>query len=187
MPFDAASGFVSQDTLSRLLERRGIKPVEWSTLAEHKEAQLQRFGPTFWFRHQKLLGFALIASVGCMALSAGAANAAMPPSSPLALWISMGWLTLLAALILSGVFRARGGSHWEERCLPVDRLDAAGVPERIAGVARSLQCEAPGSSLILGELIRESVVLDPYLLLVQGEEQICLGVWDDSGIIASTL
>jgi hypothetical protein len=39
--------------------------------------------------------------------------------------------------------------------------------------------------VILGELIRESIVLDPYLLLVRGQERICLGVWDDRGIIAS--
>ena len=99
----------------------------------------------------------------------------------------MGWLTMLAGLILGGVFRARGGSHWEERCLPVDRLEASGVPGQIAAVARSLHRESPGSTLVLGELIRESVVLDPYLLLVQGDEHVCLGVWDDDGLIASAL
>jgi hypothetical protein len=39
--------------------------------------------------------------------------------------------------------------------------------------------------VILGELVRESVTIDPYLLLVRGEERVCIGVWDDTGIIAS--
>jgi hypothetical protein len=37
----------------------------------------------------------------------------------------------------------------------------------------------------MGELMQESAILDPYLLLVLGEERVCLGVWDDAGIIAS--
>jgi hypothetical protein len=59
------------------------------------------------------------------------------------------------------------------------------VPVPIAAMARSISREIPGSTVILGELIRESIVLDPYLLLVRGQERICLGVWDDRGIIAS--
>ena len=40
-------------------------------------------------------------------------------------------------------------------------------------------------TVILGELVRESVVLDPYLLVVLGEERVCIGVWDGPRIIAS--
>lgn len=185
MPLDALSATVGRHQLAAVLDRHAIKPVDWTTLEAHKQAQLRRFGPTFWYRHQPLLGMALLASVGGMALTAGAANAIMQPPSPVAMWISMGWLCLMAILIVSGVFTARAGSTWEERWLQVDRLEASGVPEPIAAVARSLQRELPGSTLILGELIRGSVVLDPYLLLEQGEDSICLGVWDDDGMIAS--
>jgi hypothetical protein len=184
MPLDALSGSVRIESLAELLQERDIRPVDWITLNAHKQSQLQRFGPSFWYKHQSSLGFALIGSVGLMAVTAGAAHTILLPSSPVAMWIATAWICLMAALIMSGTIRARAGSHWEERWLPVDLLDDLGVPQPIAALARSLQREIPGSTLILGELIRESVVLDPYLLLVRGEERVCLGVWDDAGIIA---
>jgi hypothetical protein len=47
-------------------------------------------------------------------------------------------------------------------------LETAGVPEPIAAMARSIHRQVPGSTVILGELVQESIVLDPYLLLVRG-------------------
>jgi hypothetical protein len=185
MPLDALSGTVGAEPLAVLLEQRDIKPVDWNTLAAYKQAQLRKFGPTFWYRHQTLLGLTLIGSIGFMALTAGAANSIMQTSSLVPSWISMGWMCLVATLIVSGVFRASAGSHWEERWLPIDLLESSGVPEPIAATARSLHREVSGLTVILGELVRESVIIDPYLLLVRGEERVCIGVWDDTGIIAS--
>jgi hypothetical protein len=184
MPLDALSGTVGAESLAISVEQRHIKPVDWNTLAAHKQAQLQKFGPSFWYKHQRSLEFTLIGSIGFLALTAGAANSLMQPSSPVSIWISMAWMCLVA-LIVSGVSRVRAGSHWEERRLPIDMLETSGVPQPIAAMARSMHREMPGSRVILGELIRESVVLDPYLLLVQGEERVCLGLWDYTGIIAS--
>jgi hypothetical protein len=185
MPLDALSGTLTANPLAVLLERRGIEPVNWNTLDAHKQTQCRRFGPTFWYRHRQLLGLALIGSIGLMAFTAGAANALMPPPSPIPLWISMAWMCVVAALTVSGVVRVRAGSHWEERWLPVDLLESSGVPEPIAAMARAMHCELPGSTFILGELVQEAPVLDPYLLLVWNEERVCLGIWDDTGIIAS--
>jgi hypothetical protein len=184
MPLDALSGTIGADSLMISFEQRDIKPVDWNTLAAHKQAQLQRFGPTFWYQHRRSLEFTLVGSIGFMALTAGAGNSLIPPSSPISLWISLAWVCLVA-LIVSGVLRVRAGSHWEERRLPIDRLETSGVPGPIAAVARSMHREMPGSRVILGELVRESVVLDPYLLLVRGDERVCLGLWDNTGIIAS--
>ena len=60
-----------------------------------------------------------------------------------------------------------------------------GVPSRIALLARELWREAPGSILVLGELLQQEVVLDPYLLLERDEERVCLGIWDGRRIIAA--
>jgi hypothetical protein len=38
---------------------------------------------------------------------------------------------------------------------------------------------------VLGELPREEVVLDPYLLLEHDRQSICLGIWDGRRIIAA--
>ena len=51
-------------------------------------------------------------------------------------------------------------------------------------MARALQKQVPGSALILGELVQERAVLDPYLLLVRGGERVCLGIWDGNTIVA---
>jgi hypothetical protein len=185
MPLDLFSELVDTGSLAARLEQRGIKPVDWITLNAHKRSQLRNFGPTFWYRHRRWLGATLIGSIGVMALTAGAANAMMQPASPVPLWISLAWMCLIAILTVSGVFGAHAGSHWEERWLPIDLLEAAGVPQPIAAMARTVCREVPGSTVILGELVRESVVLDPYLLLVRGEERVWLAVWDDAGIIAS--
>src|SRR5689334_19329946 len=118
MPLDAVSEVIGTESLVECLERREISPVDWNVLEAHKQTQLRRFGPSFWYRHQRLLGFALIASIGAMAFTAGLANPAVQPTSPVPVWISMGWMCLVAVMIMSGVFRARAGSHWEERWLP---------------------------------------------------------------------
>ena len=93
-------------------------------------------------------------------------------------------MCVIGLLIGAGVFRVRAGSHWEERWVPVDWLRDLGVPEPIALLARELYRRVPGSALILGELKQEYVVLDPYLLLDCDGTQVCLGIWDDGGIVA---
>jgi hypothetical protein len=93
-------------------------------------------------------------------------------------------MCVIALLVVFGVFRGRAGSHWEERWVAGAWLRGLGVPEPIAAIALSLHRETPGSSLILGELIEDEVVLDPYLLLERDGEIVCLGIWDEGCIIA---
>ena len=42
-------------------------------------------------------------------------------------------------------------------------------------------------SLILGELLQEQVVLDPYLLLRYRGERVCLGIWDGRRVVAAAM
>lgn len=90
----------------------------------------------------------------------------------------------IALLFGAAAFRVRAGSHWEERPVAVGWLDDLGVPEPIAEAARTACREVPGSALIMGELIREKVVLDPYLLLEYDGELVCLGIWEGGRIVA---
>jgi hypothetical protein len=64
-------------------------------------------------------------------------------------------------------------------------LETYGVPRSIAAQARLLLRELPGAMLILGELVQDTAVLDPYLLLTYRGERICLGIWDGDDLIAS--
>lgn len=183
MPFDALVAPVRQKSLCEILEDQGIRPVSLEALAAHKQAQVERFAPSFWYRHQALLPTALLGSVAGMAASGGLAQQ-LGHGSPWPSVLTLGWMCVIAMLIGAGVFRVRAGSHWEERWVPVSWLDDLGVPEPIARLARSLYRETPGSALILGELIQEEVVLDPYLLLERDGEMVCLGVWEEGCVIA---
>ena len=184
MPFDALIAPARPKLLTDLLADLGITPVGQDVLEAHKRAQLDRFAPSFWYRHQPLLPAALLGSVGCMAATGGLAQRTLAGGSPVSGWLTLGWMCVIGLLIAAGVFRVRAGSHWEERWVPVGWLEDLAVPEPIALLARDLSRLVPGSSLILGELKQEYVVLDPYLMLDCDGVQVCLGIWDDNGIVA---
>ena len=182
MPFDALVAPRRPQSLASLLAARGVVPVSEHSLAQHKRAQLEKFQPSFWHQHQTWLPVGLLGSVGCMAASGGLANGIVPGSS-LPSVLTLGWMAVIGLLILFGVFRAHGGAFWEESWLPPGWISLRGVPEPIATLARQLQRELPGASLIIGELKQDEVVLDPYLLLEYDEEIVCLGIWDGDRII----
>ena len=184
MPFDALLAPARPRLLAEILDEYGTTPVPLQALAAHMRAQRERFAPSFWHQHQTWLPVGLIGSVFCMAMSGGVANGVLP-GSLLPSWLSLFWLGVMTLLIVFGVFRVSAGARWRERPVAVEFLAEIGVPMRIARLARDLHREAPGSAMILGELLQQQVVLDPYLLIVYGNERICLGIWDGRRIIAA--
>jgi hypothetical protein len=184
MPFDTLLAPAQPKLLAEILDDHYATPVPLEALAAHKQAQLERFAPSFWHQHQTWLPVGLIGSVFCMAMSGGIANGALP-GSLLPSWLSLFWLGVMTLLIVFGVFRVSAGARWQERTVAVEALIDIGVPTRIARLALELRREAPGSALILGELLQREVVLDPYLLIVYGNERVCLGIWDGRRIIAA--
>ena len=184
MPFDALVAPPQPQLLSDAVADCGVTPVSLEELARHKQSQLDRFAPSFWYRHQPVLPVALLGSVACMAVTGGVTQRMMLADSPVSGWLTLAWMGVIAMLIGAGVFRVRAGSHWEERWVPVEWLAGLGVPEPIAALARDLQRHVPGTAVILGELKQEHVVLDPYLLIERDGEQVCLGIWDGDEVIA---
>jgi len=187
MPFDALVAPVRPNSLVEVLEQTGITTVAWDALTTHKQTQLEKFAPSFWHQHQTLLPVGLLGSVGCMAASGGLAHGLMPPGALFPSFLTLLWLGVMTMLIVLGVFRAHGGSRWEERLVTGHWLEQIGVPQQIATIARTLHRALPGSTLILGELLREEVVLDPYLVLEHDGQMICLGIWDGRRIIAAAV
>jgi hypothetical protein len=182
MPFDAL--VATRSPLSEALERLGITPVSNALLAAHKQVQQEKYGPSFWYRHPGFLMVALMAAVTGMAVTSALSQglARLAPSLPC--YVSFAWLCLIALPIVTGLFRQRAGSHWEERRVPVTGLDGLGVPAPIAALARQVRTELPSATLIYGELVQEHVVLDPYLLVAHGTERVCLGIWEGKKVIA---
>jgi hypothetical protein len=151
MPFDAIVALPRQRAVFDALERQNLTPVSWEMLAEHKQAQQRKFGPSFWYRHQAAVSIALVIASPIVGAAIGALEGFTPHASALTIGSSFVWMCMVAP---------------------------------IAEVARSLQREVPGSRLILGELKRDEVVLDPYLLLDDGNERVCLGIWENGRVIA---
>ena len=185
MPFDALIAVERSRTLQDALDEAGISPVEWDTLLEHKQAQLKRFGPSFWYRYQAVLSVALIVASPAIGAGAAAIHGFSPAWNSLSIGFSFGWMCMVALITGTGIIRVRAGSHWRERIVPAGRLAEIGVPASVAQVARELAAELPRPTLILGELIREEAVLDPYLLLEYGDQCVCLGIWENDQIVAT--
>jgi hypothetical protein len=184
MPFDALVAVSPRRKISDALLRLDLTPVSWKMLAEHKIAQQRRYGPSFWYRHQSAVSIGLVIASPAVGALVGATQGFTPHSSALTIATSFIWMCMVALVTGTGLIRLRAGSHWEERLVPGSCLAGNSVPEPIARAARALQLEVPGSRLILGELKREEVVLDPYLLLEHGDESVCLGIWENGRIIA---
>ncbi len=204
MPFDALIAPPPPRTLDQALADHCLAPVGWARLAAHKQAQLGRFRPGFWQRHEAWLPIALVGSVGCMAASGGLTHGIGPleigalgigawgigawgigVAAALLAWSpTLIWLGSFALLIVFGVFRGRAGAEWQQRNVTMDELDRLGVPAQIAATARMLVRELPEAELVLGELVEDAVVLDPYLIVRCNGAAACLGIWDDQGMIA---
>jgi hypothetical protein len=183
MPFDALVAAPRPYRLSDALEDHGIKPVSRETLTAHKLAQLEKFVPSFWYRHQdRLLVAALIAFTGIEAIDGPGGLTSFPSSLPS--FASIGWVCGLFLLVAGLLGPLRAGSHWVERMVLRTELERLGVPAPIATMARKLHQDVPGSGLILGELMQDRAVLDPYLMLEYGHERMCLGIWEGRRIIA---
>jgi len=142
--------------VSEALARRNLTPVSWQDLTAHKQAQERKFGPSFWFRHQAAVSIALVLASPAVGAAVGALQGFTPHSSALTITSSFVWMCAVALITGTGLIKLRAGSHWEERLVPASFLAGNDVPERIARVARSLQRELPGATLILRTEARRS-------------------------------
>jgi len=184
MPFDALVAVTRQRALSDTLEDHGLTPVPWEALAEHKVAQQRRYGPSFWYRNQTVLSILLVVASPMAGAVAGASGGFSAHSGVLAITGSFVWMCMVALITGTGLIKLRAGSHWEERQVPIGFLADADVPAPIARVVRVLHNELPRARLVLGELKREETVLDPYILIEQDGECVCLGIWDNGRMVA---
>ena len=150
----------------------------------HKAQQQRRFGPSFWYRHQAAVSILLVVASPVAGAVAGMSSGFTAHSGVLAITGSFVWMCMVALVTGTGLIRLRAGSHWEERDVSERFLAWDAIPAPIARVARTLQGTLPGSRLILGELIREETVLDPYLLLQHQGECVCLGIWEGDHMVA---
>lgn len=198
MPFDGLqhfNGLGHVDKLTLLLDELAITPIDVGFLSQHKADMVRAHPPSVFVRLRPLIGemilrscavlFAVGVCTGPVALaSAILASAGVSGAVGCLLWaggIVGGSSLLLAALMLLSQLRIRGQATWIEAVIdPNDRS----IPESIRRLARQLYAEDTSLRFVCGTLMQDLQVLDPYLLVQQGQHRACLGIWDETGVIA---
>ena len=189
MPLD-----MRETRLADLAAWHGVRPIPIDTLRAHVQSQLHKHRGSWWFRHA---GLGTLLAIGCFLFSGmagiictfGAILAAHNHNGDaagtwavglLAFWGICTWITTKGFFSVAGV-KVHGPALWRE--YEVHSLRTMDIPEPIRDKADVLWREVPDAKIVVGKLIQDSVVIDPYLVLRRGEDEICLGIWDDSGIL----
>lgn len=190
MPLD-----MRETRLADIASWHGVKPVPSDTLRAHIQTEFNKHRGSWWFRHPDLgtslaIGsflFSGMAGIVCVAGTIIAAHnyngdaAGIWGSGFLVFWGICTWITTKGFFSVRGV-KVYGPALWRE--FEVYHLrTTTNIPESIRDKAAILLREVPDAQIILGKLIRDSVVIDPYLVLRRGQDEICLGIWDDTGIL----
>ena len=161
-------------SLEAAAARAGLKRLDSALLERHKAAELERHPPSWGYRHRAALqpafGLTVVACSLCFILLEAHG-----------LPIAAGTLgaCLLTMVTLAMLKTLRGPAHWEERSAP----DLTTVHPQIADTARRLLAQRPDVEFRLGELFRDRVMLDPYLVAVAGNERLLLGIWNGPAVI----
>ena len=175
-----------------------IVPVPNEVLAAHKIAEVKRHPGSWWYRHAKLgtwvvVSTFLVSITGIMVCFLFTAVGTRYHHPHQVFW-SAGLMGLFFAIStwinVKGFFRVRGveahgPAHWSEFTVkgwPALRT-RWDIPQSMQETADIILRAVPDVQIIWGKLIQDSVVIDPYLVVRRGDDEICIGIWDDRGII----
>jgi len=178
MPFDALDGSQSV-TLTEYLRNEGITPVPMDRLFAHKKKMLRQHRASRWLTP---LPYMLIGAATAVSLAILFPFFFLIPAIVVAgMSISALSFVIVALLSDAGMIRLAGKPYWTEYV----SLDWTVPPAEIAKVVRHVQATLPpNGALIYGELKQDQVLLDPYIVLSIHGVPACLGIWDESMVIA---
>lgn len=182
MPFDA---LVQDKPLAGRLLSLGITPVPMDVLEAHKAAQLQRYPGSMWATPWPWLAIMLGGAVGfpgaLVALGGWPAFDVFTDCILLIALVTLGAVgSLMVATLITQGITVYGPAEWVEGYF----YPRSSVPSEIRDLVLYVKHWAPDLKLVHGELRREEVVLDPYIVVERDGERACLGIWDGAEIIA---
>ena len=123
MPFDALVAAPRPSTISDALDAPSTLPrfpgSTWRNTSRHSS---EKFGPSFWYRHQAAISVALVVASPAVGALAGAIQGFTAHSSALTIGSSFAWMCLVAVVTGTGLIRLRAGSHWQERWITAGLL-----------------------------------------------------------------
>jgi hypothetical protein len=191
MPLD-----FSQPHLADLASWYGITPVPNDVLDRHKAVEVARRPGSWAYRHHLLAN--VLMPLGAMVSGVGIAFAmlsmvvamALGHNNLVGLYFLFGFgcfmvcCWILSSGALSRGVKVFGPAEWYERDIHVRWMPHNGVPRSIANTAERIMADGHSDMrLVLGTLVQDYKVVDPYLVVRRGDEQIVLGIWDNNEII----
>jgi hypothetical protein len=178
MPFDG----LRNATLAERLTWMGITPVPDDVLERHKVEEAAKHPDQEGLLIQLVSGISLMggAAVSTSAIVAHGNVTVVDVVSGIFLAVPVAIVLIMGIMLPLAMFgvRVKGPAAWRE-----NYFHGQFVPASILALAREAR-QIYGSRLIIGELIQDRVLLDPYLILCVGSERACLGIWDGETVIA---
>lgn len=192
MPLDGTNlRPISRATLRDVADDLGIEPVSVYYLLAHKQAELKKHPGNLLYHHQimvqEILGSGFIIGLLGVCATIFGSIVALVCGSMMALSIML--MTMLfssclccASMLVMFLCRVKEPAQWVES-IP-ETLD--GIPAQLGAIAMAIRRHHVGSYLVVGSLIQNEVLLDPYLTVrTRHGDEIVIGIWDDEKIIAS--
>lgn len=176
--------------LAEVISRMGISSIDLDILNQHKAEQVALHPASFAYRHATKITIGINLITITLALSALLMFVALPGRLALigpAMFI-VGCLTLLFA---SEQVVMRKQAAWIETGMELYaylQVSQLRIPRPIASLLWDIRREIgfnPAIRLIYGELIQDTQVLDPYLILVDKNtgHRFILGIWDGDEVL----
>lgn len=176
MPFDGTFAPNSLEAAARLI---GVTPIPMAELEAYKAAEIKKHPASWWWNHREL--GRSITMFSCFTMMLGGFFV-LHGGAITALISAVIFVASTVILVGTSSFKAKGPANWLEFNGIASAM--AGLPPvAIMSLAYRVQDVVEDSHIVIGKLIQDSVNLDPYLLLCAGDERICLGIWDQKGIV----
>lgn len=175
MPFDGRVALVIRDDLELALLECGFETVDPAALDAHKAAEIEKHPAGWLYRHRSAIQVTSVALLIAGAVAAFAMASAQHEGFSLLVA-----LVPLCFIIALSTVPVRGPAFWREQAI----YDLSVVHPAVQRAAQRLQDLLPEVRYILGELIQDRTMLDPYLIAEYRNERVVLGIWEGERLIA---
>lgn len=176
MPLDAQY----QPSLADIMQWSGFNPVPNVVLQKHQQTEIDKHPASWGFKHITLLRWSTAIIPVCVLFWIFV----MPPIRIVSILTPIMSVLLFVVLALSDHIHFKGPAQWIERYTRRDTvLCDTSIPLPIRTIAAEMMSRLPNSVFLVGKLMQENIVLDPYLLIANDSEYVCVGVWDGATII----
>jgi hypothetical protein len=192
MPLD-----LGQPHLADVASWVGITPVPNDVLEQHKRAEVAKRPGSWLYRYHAVASIVLplsfmglVVATGfllLMAIVTGYATVSLSMFGGAVAFLMIGIAFTRSEALSSTGLRVYGPARWHEFAVyDLNALMNMDVPWEIRQLAAKILRFSNSNDdikIVYGKLIQNYKVVDPYLVMRRGDDQIVLGIWDEHRII----